>query len=126
MILSNSGLLSRKRCGTLAQSFLTTLSFPAAYTLTPTSAAPNARSWSPSVSLTVYLGRSPSLTSGITAFLNAEKTGFAQAEFSVRCESCQSWVTREKLGVAKFARDAVLDPDDSNDLNVHGKAVYLP
>ena len=50
--------------------------------------APNARSWSLSVSLMVYLRHFPPLTLGTTTFLNAEKTGFAQVGFSVMCESC--------------------------------------
>ena len=86
--------------------------------------APNARSWSLSVSL-VDLGRFPPLTSGTTAFLNAEKTGFSQVGFSVVCESCQSWDTQEKLSAAKFTGDAVLDPDDSSYLGVLRKVVYF-
>ncbi|KAF9644170.1 hypothetical protein BDM02DRAFT_3175056, partial [Thelephora ganbajun] len=59
-------------------------------------------------------------------FLNAEKTGFAQAEFNATCGNCDSPITRERLGVAKFTRDAVLDPEDSNHTDVYGKAIYLP
>ncbi|KAF9786260.1 hypothetical protein BJ322DRAFT_775798 [Thelephora terrestris] len=59
-------------------------------------------------------------------FLNAGKSGFAQTDFNVVCGDCSSLATREKLGVAKFTRDAVLDPDDPAHISAYGKAVYLP
>lgn len=74
----------------------------------------------------IYPRGLPQFTSGLPAFLNAGKTGFAQAGFNATCENCQSSVTRERLGVAKFTRDAVLDPDDPTHAGVRGKAVYLP
>ena len=117
---------NRKRYGTLAQGFLTTLSFLAASTLTPISIVTNARGRLPSVSLAMYPRGLPRFTWELLAFLNTGKTGFAQAEFNVTCGNCQSSVTRERLGVAKFTRDAVLDPDDPNHVDIYGKSVYLP
>lgn len=73
-----------------------------------------------------HQGSLPWLTGTLPAFLNAGKTGFAQTAFNVVCGDCSALATREKLGVAKFTRDAVLDPDDPAHISAHGKAVYLP
>lgn len=59
-------------------------------------------------------------------FLNCEKEGFAQVKFLARCQKCPRIVTKEELGVGKFIRDAVLNPDHLCDIETHGSAVYLP
>src|SRR6266478_6136128 len=59
------------------------------------------------------------------AFVNTGDTGFAQAEFITVCPRCETLVTRESLGVAKFIRDIILDPDDRSHVEMHGKGVYL-
>lgn len=58
--------------------------------------------------------------------MNTEDTGFAQADFITVCPHCDTLVTRESLGVAKFIRDLVLDPNDNSHVQMHGKGVYLP
>lgn len=58
--------------------------------------------------------------------MNAGNTGFAQAGFNATCWNCRFLITREALGVAKFTRDAVLDPDDPIHIDIYGNAVYLP
>lgn len=57
--------------------------------------------------------------------MNAGKTGYAQKDFNVVCGDCSALATQEKLGVAKFTRDAVLDPENPADVEAYGKAVYL-
>jgi len=59
------------------------------------------------------------------AFVNTEDMGFAQPEFITVCPRCETLVTRESLGVAKFIRDIVLDPNDTSHVQMHGKGVYL-
>ena len=59
-------------------------------------------------------------------FVNVEGTGFAQADFVTVCPRCNTLITREALGVAKFIKDIVLDPNDSAHFEMHGKGVYLP
>lgn len=61
----------------------------------------------------------------LSAIVNAGETGFAQADFATVCPRCNTFVTREALGVAKFIKDIVLDPNDKAHLRVHGKGVYL-
>ena len=39
---------------------------------------------------------------------------------------CERMITKETLGVAKFARELVLDPDDPGDIARYGNGVYLP
>ena len=58
--------------------------------------------------------------------MNSKKTGFAQTGFEATCGNCRSSVTRERLGVAKFTKDAVLDPDNPAHVDVYGNAVYFP
>lgn len=126
-IPSVSGLLqNKKRFGELVRNFPTTLLSLAACTHTSVLTVLNARGPSESVSLITYLRNFHGLTQKLPAYLNAGNTGFAQADFNVVCGDCSSVVTREKLGVAKFTRDAVLDPDNPRHVDVHGKAVYLP
>ena len=60
------------------------------------------------------------------AFVNTEDTGFAQPDFISVCPHCETLVTRETLGVAKFIRDIVLDLNDQSHIQMHGKGVYLP
>lgn len=57
--------------------------------------------------------------------MNAEGTGFAQPEFIAVCVYCDALVTRESLGVAKFIRDFVLDPNVPYHVQLHGRGVYL-
>ena len=59
------------------------------------------------------------------ALVNTEDTGFAQKDFITVCPHCETLVTRETLGVAKFIRDIVLDQDDPSHVQMHGKGVYL-
>ena len=59
------------------------------------------------------------------AFVNTEETGFAQPDFISVCPHCETLVTRETLGVAKFIRDIVLDLKDPSHVQMHGKGVYL-
>jgi len=48
-------------------------------------------------------------------------TGFAQQKYQVSCGSCHFSVTRGSIGVAKFTRDAILDPEKAS-----GKTGHLP
>jgi hypothetical protein len=61
-----------------------------------------------------------------TAYLGAEQTGFAQRHFAYVCESCQFFVTREALAVAKFVNDLMKDPENLEDVIRFECAVYLP
>ncbi|KAF9779250.1 hypothetical protein BJ322DRAFT_450903 [Thelephora terrestris] len=61
-----------------------------------------------------------------TPIVNAEKTGFAQTDFATVCPRCNAFITREALGVAKFIKDIILDPNDRAHVGMHGKGVYLP
>ncbi|KAF9646512.1 hypothetical protein BDM02DRAFT_3008899 [Thelephora ganbajun] len=61
-----------------------------------------------------------------TSFVNTEETGIAQVEFITVCPHCDTLVTRESLGVAKFIRDIILNPDDKTHVQMYGKGVYLP
>lgn len=58
--------------------------------------------------------------------MNAEHTGFAQADFATVCPNCDALITREILGVAKFVGDIILDYNDKNHVDTAGKGVYLP
>ena len=137
--------LSRKRLGAVSQAFLTTHSSPGVYTLTPILAVPGAMSLSVSVSPIIRCRVMPMLRRELKEFLNDQKTGFAQADFKVICNTCRAAMgkklkhtermrdmletgkfTREELGVAKFTRDAVLNPEDVMNTKDHGNIVYLP
>ena len=64
----------------------------------------------------------------MTALIDDEGTGYLQQDFTMKCPGtgCERMITKETLGVAKFARDLVLDPDDPDDVARYGTGVYLP
>ncbi|KAF9652239.1 hypothetical protein BDM02DRAFT_3126592 [Thelephora ganbajun] len=70
--------------------------------------------------------KSASIYMRVTSILNAGKADSAQPQFSATCGSCHSPITRKKLGVARFTRDVVLDPDDPIHAGVYQKVVWLP
>ena len=43
----------------------------------------------------------------------------------VRCAACDLTITKEVLGLAKFARDLVIDPQDQGDVKAYGNGVYM-
>lgn len=61
-----------------------------------------------------------------TAYLTSDGKGYLQAEFTAECpsSSCTDVITKERLAVLKFARDAVLDPNDKTDFRKHSLACY--
>lgn len=46
--------------------------------------------------------------------------------FAHKCGKCSGLIDRDRLAVAKFARDFVMDPTNTRDVEKHGNAVYLP
>jgi hypothetical protein len=55
-----------------------------------------------------------------------DETGYAQCEFKCVCSHCNGEITREKLAVAKFARDvAKYSANTKNAANL-GYGIYLP
>jgi len=46
--------------------------------------------------------------------------------FAHTCEHCSFLIDRSKLAVAKFARDFVMDPTNTRDMEKYGNAIYLP
>lgn len=54
-----------------------------------------------------------------------DKTGFAQTGFATVCPQCDLYITRETLGVGKFIKDIVLDPNEKAHRDMYGKGVYL-
>ena len=60
------------------------------------------------------------------AYLTEGKTGYAERMFTHTCKHCSFLIDRNKLAVAKFARDIVMDPTNTRDAERYGNAVYLP
>ena len=54
------------------------------------------------------------------------QTGYAERVFAHTCEHCSFLIDREKLAIAKFAHDFVMDPANTRDTERYGNAVYLP
>ena len=54
------------------------------------------------------------------------QTGYAERMFAHTCEHCSFAINRSKLAVAKFARDFVMDPTNTRDIEKYGDAIYLP
>ena len=65
-------------------------------------------------------------TTPLLAYLTKEKTGYAERMFAHTCEHCSFAIDRSKLAVAKFARDFVMDPTNTRDVEKYGDAIYLP
>ena len=59
-------------------------------------------------------------------YLTEEHSGYAERMFTYTCEHCSFPVDRSKLAVAKFARDFVMDPTNTRDVEKYGSGVYLP
>ena len=66
------------------------------------------------------------MTTLLPAYLTEKKTGYAERMFAHTCEHCSFVIDRNKLAVAKFARDLVMDPTNTRDIEKYGSAVYLP
>lgn len=63
----------------------------------------------------------PDAVSRHTAYLTPCGTGYAQAGFCSTCDACGfDSITRESLGVLKFARDAARDPEKAEDIDKYG------
>lgn len=62
------------------------------------------------------------------ALINDDGTGYLQQDIAIQCPGtgCRRIITKETLGVAKFARDLVLDPYDPSDIAKYGNGVDLP
>ena len=60
------------------------------------------------------------------AYLTKGNTGYAERMFSHTCEKCSFLIDRNKLAVAKFAHDFVMDPTNTRDVEKYGNALYLP
>lgn len=59
------------------------------------------------------------------AYLTAGGNGYAQTNFVARCPSCAlGGISKEGLGVLKFAQDAVLDPKNRADSGKHRLGCY--
>ena len=59
------------------------------------------------------------------AFINRNGTGYLQQDFAVKCYNCGLVITKQTLGVAKFARDLVIDPDSPSDSRTYGQGVFM-
>ena len=60
------------------------------------------------------------------AYLTEGQSGYAERLFAHTCEHCSFSIDRSKLAVAKFARDFVMDPTNTRDVEKYGNAIYLP
>lgn len=60
------------------------------------------------------------------AYLTEGQSGYAERAFAHACKHCSFLIDRDKLAVAKFARDFVMDPTNTRDAEKYGNAIYLP
>lgn len=65
-------------------------------------------------------------TTPLPAYLTEGKTGYAERMFAHTCKHCSFEIDRNKLAVAKFARDFAMDPTNTRDVKKYGSAIYLP
>lgn len=59
----------------------------------------------------------------MTAYLADGGKGYLQAEFTAQCTNCRATISNEHLAVLKFARDAVVNPQDERNAK-YGLACY--
>lgn len=59
------------------------------------------------------------------AYVTQDGTGYLQSKFTATCPACAFSLNKEKLGLLKFTRNAVLDPRNKTDKQHHGHSVYL-
>jgi hypothetical protein len=55
-----------------------------------------------------------------------EHPGYGENDFQFVCPACTFVITKDKLAVAKFARDIARDPINADHVAKYGHGVYLP